>query len=996
MPINLKTILYADSTGVKLEKLNYNFDQLRKNGGGPQGPTGGVGNAGLQGAQGVTGVVGSIGPIGNQGSTGDSSFSYWVADNNGGNPEKKMWINLAHASQLPAIVTTRAPSVLIGITQFHQNYITPNTEAVLTIHKLPYAFDSSLILTNSDDETADYGKINFDNNVLNISYKEEALVNGPAVNGVLRLDATSFEFKSSTPNSLNSNLLDISTTSSIFYKNTYFNKQPYTTTPIADIKASPVKFTGSPVANIVVTLDVSSNFVPGMVAMTSDATGKVKWATASEAGAAPPVGSVIDIDDNIFNEVHNNWVTNTVYALGSYVKNGDYSYYTVNGGTSGGTAPVHLSGTLTDGGVIWLYFSNNPGKNFILKQNNVANPAVNAFLDFTVGSGVAGTKYDGWYLCNGFTWKDAGNVFSFDTQDLNSFKWRVDFAVGGQGKSNDYVNNDDFRTAEKISTVITINGSQYTITQDLQGIGARPSTGLTAMWQDSGYHSKKPGSQFQHIGYSTKRLPRLIYLGRSNLKFQITSTTDTYYPIDVNYDGVTNSPSKVCADDIKTLYNFPSFTWNNTTNGAWVQGTIAGLSPGVDLDIYSNSYVNYLDNLYRVTVSPSLGNVTLTTPPTHTVGTVAHDGISYQFLGPARVYQFPTQTSKLLNFQDNIYTDSNVSTLAPAGWYAANTYSQGYDRVNERGYWDGTKWDILKQENCLTSCSIPFSLDIAVPNSIASGTGTTFNSADAFMTCPYDDVIVFQDSRHSHLDNSFHNLISEGYFNLYDELWSDTAQNLPASQGRYKSQGGDVRTWYNPKPAGWNSGWGSTDVNAMDYNPIMLNADNDGAAMTVHTVWFTTTNIGNEANACSDLQVMLVRQYSTAFNLHDVVFTQPSFIPDPRTGGRPPVPQLLAASCTFNASIDSPNLNNNFDYWFVAKGKNGVYYVRKWNGCCWEGQEITCGCATGPCGSGFFDENVEDPLTYNGGNNLIGGYQPYTAVGAAQTPGPVQLTPDGL
>ena len=50
MPISLKHINYtSDSDTIKLDKVNYNFDQLVANGGGPRGPQGAVGQTGPQG-----------------------------------------------------------------------------------------------------------------------------------------------------------------------------------------------------------------------------------------------------------------------------------------------------------------------------------------------------------------------------------------------------------------------------------------------------------------------------------------------------------------------------------------------------------------------------------------------------------------------------------------------------------------------------------------------------------------------------------------------------------------------------------------------------------------------------------------------------------------------------------------------------------------------------------------------------------------------------------
>jgi len=92
MPINLKEIFVNDSNQIKVEKLNYNFDQIIGTGGqigprGPQGIQGSVGPIGAQGAPGPAGETGATGENGNDGEdrwyimdhsvvTGDDSTDY--------------------------------------------------------------------------------------------------------------------------------------------------------------------------------------------------------------------------------------------------------------------------------------------------------------------------------------------------------------------------------------------------------------------------------------------------------------------------------------------------------------------------------------------------------------------------------------------------------------------------------------------------------------------------------------------------------------------------------------------------------------------------------------------------------------------------------------------------------------------------------------------------------------------------------------------------------
>ena len=51
------------------------------------------------------------------------------------------------------------------------------------------------------------------------------------------------------------------------------------------------------------------------------------------------------------------WTTNTLCSANSYTfYNGNY-YQTTAGGTTGATAPTHTSGSVSDGGVTWTYYS---------------------------------------------------------------------------------------------------------------------------------------------------------------------------------------------------------------------------------------------------------------------------------------------------------------------------------------------------------------------------------------------------------------------------------------------------------------------------------------------------------------------------------------------------------------------------------------------------------------------------------------------------------------
>jgi hypothetical protein len=79
MAINIKELFDADADNIKVDKINYNFDQLLASGGGPIGIKGNDGQSGQTGQKGDTGNTGSKGEVGDKGDSGASS-SLWAAD----------------------------------------------------------------------------------------------------------------------------------------------------------------------------------------------------------------------------------------------------------------------------------------------------------------------------------------------------------------------------------------------------------------------------------------------------------------------------------------------------------------------------------------------------------------------------------------------------------------------------------------------------------------------------------------------------------------------------------------------------------------------------------------------------------------------------------------------------------------------------------------------------------------------------------------------------
>ncbi len=143
--MNLKQIFIADSDNDKLDKVNYNFDQILANGGGPvgaQGATGAQGFTGFQGDQGPQGAQGSQGPQGPSGLDGDITWKLNESSSAGNST-----LIPIHDDQ----VYSNPPTIMIGVDKNDSRYDDVLEDVALLINKKSGVFTDNLYLT--DDST---------------------------------------------------------------------------------------------------------------------------------------------------------------------------------------------------------------------------------------------------------------------------------------------------------------------------------------------------------------------------------------------------------------------------------------------------------------------------------------------------------------------------------------------------------------------------------------------------------------------------------------------------------------------------------------------------------------------------------------------------------------------------------------------------------------------------------------------------------------------------
>jgi hypothetical protein len=405
MAFNLKEIFSTDLDQIKLDKVNYNFDQLVANGGGPQGPAGQIGPAGSQGTMGHQGPRGPQGFQGDQGPSGADGGEYWtLLDGDVQGFTADTLVPTHDFADAP-----EAPNVVIGYRSDEPEYNQPEEFAKLVVNR----------------------HINFESNIRLSS-------NGVNSSFDFTLDTTglTMKFNGGSPNLLNQyadRFKILSNDGQTQYAE--FNGSNLQVDVDAELQNTEIKGTMR---------IASGNPDVDKVAVASDTLGTIEFKSINELGGTVPVGTIISI--------------------------------------------------------IPSFFSDNT--KFVNQENVVLNDNDNDILPITVGSGIG--DYEGWYLCNGKTWKD-GNGFTFDTPDLNSFSYNIQ---DNQGSTNP---NSQGTASVTNNNIQIIGGSDI----DLDADNVYYNTYYVSSNVDNTTVNLQSGVGTTNV--KIKKLPQIIYIGESGL-----------------------------------------------------------------------------------------------------------------------------------------------------------------------------------------------------------------------------------------------------------------------------------------------------------------------------------------------------------------------------------------------------------------------------------------------------------------------------------------------
>ena len=263
--MNLKQIFVIDTNNEKLDKVNYNFDQIIANGAGP------IGAQGAKGSQGFTGLTGDQGPQGAQGAQGSQGPSGVDGDTS--------WKTNIGANNVTLVPIhdndyVNPPSIIIGIDKSDPRYNDVLQDATLQIHK-SIAFNDNLHLT---DDSSGLNKVSFKLFKLGtkVTFSEGFFSGG----GIVRYIASKFVYKSN-----NVEFANLSATQ--------FNvKVPSLFEGNSEFKGNSLKINvGSPAVDKILTA--------------SDTQGSVAWKAISEIRAGVPVGTIVPILSSVFNDSNN-------------------------------------------------------------------------------------------------------------------------------------------------------------------------------------------------------------------------------------------------------------------------------------------------------------------------------------------------------------------------------------------------------------------------------------------------------------------------------------------------------------------------------------------------------------------------------------------------------------------------------------------------------------------------------------------------------------------
>lgn len=653
MSIIIKELFLSDldSTGnfwapPKVEKINFNFNQIDLAGGGPAGPTGWAGEAGADGDQGPQGAQGPVGADGPQGAKGPTGDSLWIANS---------YAAIGNITIKPRQTKPNPTSLTAGFIDGDAEYSAVDPTSLWRFRSISPT-DYNLIQSLDGDLTQTNRLNLYRDTTLDLDVLEEDFDN--VNNGILVNIAQTHVWNETVAAATDQfyNILD-----SEFADKTV-------------IKTA---------AEFYVASQLSYLPQENWVAISEDTNGRLGWRKLSDMLVLFPIGSIISIDLDEFNST-NFFLQDTVNQYGS--------------------------------------------------QDVLINK---------MGAGKPGTKYDGWYLCNGQKWKN-GNL-SYVTPNLNSFNFHIPSNHGNQ-PTVDYgdnvksivagadmhlhlVYNSTTASHELAFDMITYEGAMGIGNYGNYAYSAEP----TAMFSPNVY-----SYSYQ---YDNTKMAHLVYLG-PNFTWQ-TEAYNAPSLVDILLTYSSNNSTESCNISNASSYKI-DFTLAEWTNLSFATGShLLYNSNGSSLAIagwYSYNGVSRYWNgsiFSNVSQCPTLIQLTLAFSQyvTELNGTWPSTNGSN-----SSVYM----DSNNFGTATNLYSNSSATAYAATGWYRYNSL---------RRFWSASSGQFLGES---------ITVDYLVTNGLIAVGTTAWNVCNAIST-----VATYIYTETNGFDSSSSTLIA------YKNMWND-------------------------------------------------------------------------------------------------------------------------------------------------------------------------------------------------------------------------------
>jgi hypothetical protein len=206
-------------------------------------------------------------------------------------------------------------------------------------------------------------------------------------------------------------------------------------------------------------------------------------------------------------------------------------------------------GSFPIGSIISIRPEDFNSTNFHLAET-IVQPGGPSFAELQIihGKGKIGGEYEGWYLCNGETWKVANGVNEFPTPNLSSFNYMIQGNTGGQ---NALTSGDD--------SPIIIGGGNINMVSTTNNLGNYQIN----MTLDNSDEVLEVVPQVTNTT-SASRMIHIVFLDLTDLHWSNTSTPPPPPTTQDIFLKMASFPKPACLDVPDTWYS-----WTGTSTAEW-------------------------------------------------------------------------------------------------------------------------------------------------------------------------------------------------------------------------------------------------------------------------------------------------------------------------------------------------------------------------------------------------------------------------------------------